>query len=140
MTDYLFLYGTLLPGNAPDEIADTVRRLSPITQAFVRGRLYDLGEYPGAILDPSADTSIAGEVFELPDDQETLASLDSYEGFDPDEPRGSLFARVKSPVTLYGGGELQCWIYVYNRDPEDASLVADGNYAKWRGVEGDRAP
>lgn len=140
MTDYIFLYGTLLPEYAPAEIADTVRQLSRVTRAFVRGRLYDLGEYPGAILDPASETLIKGEIFELPDDKEALARLDSYEGFDPDEPASSLFARDKTSVTLREGGELQCWIYIYNRDPGSASLVETGNYAKWKETQGTFAP
>ena len=38
------------------------------------GRLYDLGLYPAAMLDPAAETRIRGEVFQLPDAPEILAA------------------------------------------------------------------
>ena len=140
MIERIFLYGTLLPDHAPAEIADIAQRLRPVGRAFVRGRLYDLGEYPGAILDPSSDTMIVGKVFELPDDRGMPAKLDWYEGFDPSEPDGSLFVRMKSSVTLDEGGELQCWIYVYNREPGEAPLMADGKYSQWKESEGVNTP
>ena len=68
MTHHLFVYGTLSPRHAPLEIAATVRRLRPVGQASVRGRLYDLGEYPGAVLSEKSRSVIRGEVFELPGD------------------------------------------------------------------------
>ena len=50
MKDYLFAYGTLAEEHAPQEIAGTVTQLRYVGQGFVFGRLYDLGEYPGAVL------------------------------------------------------------------------------------------
>lgn len=128
MRDYLFIYGTLLPEYAPNEIADTVRRLSYVGPAYVHGRLYDLGEYPGVILDASSQTKISGHLFRLPQDQSVLKSLDSYEEFEPGNLEESLFVRKQTTVTLDEGRAIQCWIYVYNRDPGAAPLVLSGDY------------
>src|SRR5579862_1521398 len=103
VTHHLFVYGTLSPRHAPPEIAATVRRLRPVGAASVRGRLYDLGEYPGAVLNKNSRSVIRGEVFELPGDQNTLTSLDDYEGFEPAKPGSSLFVRRTWPVTLDDG-------------------------------------
>src|SRR5437588_543686 len=130
MSEYLFVYGTLRPELAPDEVADAVHQLRRIGAATVRGQLYDLGEYPGAILDASANTTISGEVFELPDDQTVLAALDEYEGFNPNDSEASLFVRIKCQVTLSDGRKLESWIYVYNRSPEQMPLLTSGDYAK----------
>src|SRR4051794_6778720 len=51
MTSLLFVYGTLLPGQAPPAMRDLIARMSDLGPATVRGRLYDLGAYPGIILD-----------------------------------------------------------------------------------------
>jgi gamma-glutamylcyclotransferase (GGCT)/AIG2-like uncharacterized protein YtfP len=128
--DYLFVYGTLSLNRAPGEVADAVKRLRPVGAATVKGRLYDLGEYPGAILDASARRKISGRVFALPDDQAVLKSLDDYEDYKPHNPEGSLFVRKRATVRLDGGRELQCWVYVYNRDPGAAPLVSGGDYTK----------
>jgi gamma-glutamylcyclotransferase (GGCT)/AIG2-like uncharacterized protein YtfP len=130
MTEYLFVYGTLRPEIAPSEVADVVNQLRTVGPASVRGCLYDLGEYPGAILDASAETMIAGEVFELPDGKVILARLDDYEGYDANDPETSLFVRIKCAAALSDGRQFESWIYVYNRWPEQMSLIADGDYAK----------
>jgi gamma-glutamylcyclotransferase (GGCT)/AIG2-like uncharacterized protein YtfP len=112
MPGILFIYGTLHPDRAPAEVAAFARRLKPIGPATIRGHLYNLGSYPGVILD-SAAPPIPGELFAVPD-AETLAALDVYEDFRPDDTDNSLFLRVETTATLPDGSFLTCWIYVYN--------------------------
>ena len=130
MSAYLFVYGTLLLAHAPAETAHAVSKLRPIGEGFVNGVLYDLGEYPGAVLDPDSNSRIAGTVFQLPDDPNVLHTLDAYEEFDPNAPGSSLFIRVSHPVALESGGTLQCWVYVYNRNPGSAPIFSGGIYNK----------
>ncbi|MDQ2936382.1 MAG: gamma-glutamylcyclotransferase [Acidobacteriota bacterium] len=130
ITEYLFLYGTLLADGPPDEVAGALKTLRRIGPAHVRGRLYDLGEYPGAILAPSSTTLIQGEIFELPATPFILKALDDYEEFDPANKEESLFIRTKARATLLDGPQMDCWMYVYNDDPGTAPLLADGNYSK----------
>jgi gamma-glutamylcyclotransferase (GGCT)/AIG2-like uncharacterized protein YtfP len=112
MPTLLFIYGTLHPDCAPREIAAAARRLQPIGPATIHACLYNLGEYPGAILDPTA-TPIPGELFTVPD-AETLAALDAYEDFRPNDPTNSLFIRTKTTATTPDGSHHPCWVYVYN--------------------------
>lgn len=130
MTDYLFIYGTLMPSKGDDEIAHIVKRLRRIGAAYVRGRLYNLGEYPGAVIDHSANTSIHGELVELPADKAILEALDKYEEFDPSRPQKSLFVRKKTKIKLATGRNVEGWIYVYNRNPGNAPIVRGGDYSK----------
>jgi gamma-glutamylcyclotransferase (GGCT)/AIG2-like uncharacterized protein YtfP len=96
------------------------------------GRLYDLGLYPAAVLEPAAATHIYGEVFQLPDAPESLAALDDYEGFDPADAGAGLYLRVRHPATLRDGSQLLCWVYVLSLPPCDAELIPDGDYIRWR--------
>jgi gamma-glutamylcyclotransferase (GGCT)/AIG2-like uncharacterized protein YtfP len=48
-------------------------------------------------------------------DAATLARLDRYEDFRPDDPDASLFLRVETTATLPDGSRHRCWVYVYNR-------------------------
>ena len=109
----LFIYGTLHPDRAPREIAAAVRRLTSIGPATIRARIYNLGDYPGAILDPTAPP-ISGELFTIPD-AETLAALDAYEDFRPTDSVNSLFLRVETTATTPDGSLHPCQVYVYNR-------------------------
>lgn len=128
---YLFSYGTLLPRLAPPEIRPTVQRLRRVGKGFVRGQLFDLGEYPGAILSRSGPP-IVGQIFELPDDPEVLNRLDEYEGFDRSHPGASEFVRQRRSVQLEGGRKIFCWVYIYNRAVQAKRAVSGGDYSKAR--------
>jgi gamma-glutamylcyclotransferase (GGCT)/AIG2-like uncharacterized protein YtfP len=112
--ELLFVYGTLRPGRAPAEIAAIVDLLKTAGDANVRGRLHDLGAYPGIVLDDDAD-EVPGVLLALPADPDVLARLDAYEGFIPAHPEISLFRRVRTTATRPGGEPTACWVYVYNR-------------------------
>jgi len=130
MSEHLFLYGTLLPGDATGETSQIVGGLKRVGLATVRGRLYDFGDYPGAVLDRSAKTSIKGELFELPNDDSALDALDDYEEFNRTDQKNSLFVRTRTVARLHDGRRLDAWIYVYNRDPGTARLIASGDYSE----------
>jgi len=130
MSEYLFLYGTLLPDDVAGEVTHIVRLFNQMGSAYVRGRLYDFGDYPGAILDPSSEMSIRGELVALPPNQTLIDELDKYEEFDSLNPDASLFIRKRTKVMLANGESLEAWIYVYNKDPGDAPIVRGGDYSK----------
>lgn len=130
MSEVLFLYGTLLPSEAPKEIASIVKRFRRLGSAQVRGRLYDFGEFPGAVLDSSSRTMIHGELVALPPDGRMLDILDQYEEFDPTDPKKSLFVRKKAKIRMANGSSREGWIYVYNRHPGKAKLVRGGDYLR----------
>jgi gamma-glutamylcyclotransferase (GGCT)/AIG2-like uncharacterized protein YtfP len=130
MSEHLFLYGTLLPSEAPKEIASVVKRFRRLGTAQVRGRLYDFGEFPGAVLDSSSRTMIHGELVVLPPDARMLDLLDRYEEFDPMDPKKSLFVRKKAKIRMANGSSREGWIYVYNRHPGKAKLVRGGDYLR----------
>src|SRR5262245_14514084 len=131
MAAYLFVYGTLRP-----ELAGPVQRrllagLRPVGPGAVAGRPYDLGEYP-ALVAGQDGSRVVGDVLELPDDAAVLAALDDYEDYDPADPDGSLYVRVRRPVRLAGGETRECWLYAYARPVEGGRLIAGGDYARWR--------
>ena len=130
MSEYLFAYGTLQPGFAPTKIARVAAKLRPVGEGFVRGVLYDLGGYPGAVADPSAKDRILGTVMELPEDEEILARLDRYEGFDPKTPQTSEYIRERQVAELKAGGTVKCWFYRYNRKPKDVDRVESGTWGR----------
>lgn len=124
---HLFVYGTLLPGLAPPLIREVVDRLEVVGTATVGGRLYNLGSYPGCVLDQACGSLIHGMILAIPE-QEILERLDWYEGFVANDAQGSLFVRVTAEAKLADGREIEVWVYVYNRDVKDARLIEDGRY------------
>ncbi|HTB97778.1 MAG TPA: gamma-glutamylcyclotransferase family protein [Terracidiphilus sp.] len=130
MSTFLFAYGTLKAGLAPRHLAHVVARLRRSGQGTVAGTIYDLGDYPGAVLDAASEKKFYGTVFEVPEDPELWRELDAYEEYEPDLPAVSQFVRVRTMVQMIEGGSLECWIYVYNRDVEGANVIQSGAWKK----------
>ena len=96
----VFVYGSLRRGSASAMSAKFPDALS-IGDGKVRGRLYDLGAYPGLQLDDSA-ALVTGELYEVTD--ETLSKLDQFE-------LTSSYERREVAVE-HDTGSRKCWIYV----------------------------
>lgn len=126
---YLFAYGTLQPEYVRDEVAHLVRGFESIGKGTVTGILYDLGSFPGAVLDPASSRRISGTVFRLPDDERLLHELDDYEEFWADSLAASQFIRRLYPVQLHDGGVLTCWVYEYNGPRDNASILESGIFS-----------
>ena len=131
MSEYVFVYGSLKPGFGGEEAAKMVGLLRHVASAKVAGRLYDFGEYCGAILDEACGEFVKGELLEVPT-QSVLRKLDQYEEYDPRESKTSLFVRQKVQARLQSGEIVPAWIYVYNGETGDAPIIESGEYHKIR--------
>lgn len=96
MLNNLFVYGTLKKGHLRSRMWP--RAPQTIRLALARGRLLDLGAYPGLI--PGEDW-VLGELWTLASEHvlETLEVLDQVEGYDSATDRG-LYVRREIPVWL----------------------------------------
>lgn len=129
---HLFVYGTLMNGmEAEALLADKGAR--PIGRGKIRGKLVDLGEYPGAIRSAEPGDVVFGELYELAPD--SLRQLDSYEEYDPDDPARSLFVRDKVQVDLVDqpGRRVEAWTYFYNekRGKVAGRRIKSGDYRSY---------
>lgn len=98
-----------------------------VNHGTICGSLYDLGPYPGAIVEKTSTHFVHGEIFKIYPDKsiKVLEKLDVYEGIvgvASDEYRRELHP-VKS-----GGTVIQCWVYVLNSIPEPAMIISSGRY------------
>jgi gamma-glutamylcyclotransferase (GGCT)/AIG2-like uncharacterized protein YtfP len=121
-SDRLFIYGTLLPDLVRPPLDALMAKLTPLVPATVNGRLYDLGPYPGLVLDEAA-SPVRGELFALPSDPSVLAALDDYEG-------SCLYRRVECRATTAKGTAV-CWVYECRADLSQAVPIPDGDYRRW---------
>src|SRR5215510_9486693 len=110
MIKYLFVYGTLRPAIGRAESRCLIEMMKLVGRGSVTGRLYDLGEYPGAVLDEAGGTKIIGDLLELPDNPQFIKTLDDYEGYFEDDTRASLFLRSRCLANLDDGREFESWI------------------------------
>jgi gamma-glutamylcyclotransferase (GGCT)/AIG2-like uncharacterized protein YtfP len=127
VTERLFVYGTLRRGAAPPALRELVEGWRWLGDAWVSGRLYDLGAFPGAVLDAAGAERVFGELAELPDEPGRWLRLDAYEGFDPERPEASLFRRVR--CRAWRRDEVcEAWIYVCGRAPGPGRRIPGGRW------------
>lgn len=92
-----------------------------IADAKVSGGLYDLGAYPGLLLN-EPNSSVIGEVYEV--DDELLNKLDEFEA-------SSYYRRKQVEISL-GAHRMMCWIY----EPDPAfyphrTLIPSGDWIEY---------
>jgi gamma-glutamylcyclotransferase (GGCT)/AIG2-like uncharacterized protein YtfP len=116
----LFVYGTLKKGGSNHGVLSD--------QSFVGEartvpgfRLFDLGNYPGMIADPSSPISVTGEVWSV--SHEALARLDAFEGV----PEG-LYRRVALQLLEPVGAEA-VQTYLYAQDVSGRREIASGAWS-----------
>jgi len=129
LVEGVFVYGTLLRG---ERAADRIARHRPaaVVPARVRGRLLDLGAYPG--LDAAADADgpgAHGELVRFTDVRAALATLDPYEDFRAHGDPANLYHRMVVVAETGDGARVPAWGYALARPPADAPVVAGG---RWR--------
>jgi gamma-glutamylcyclotransferase (GGCT)/AIG2-like uncharacterized protein YtfP len=126
VNDLLFVYGTLMRGGR-NELTKVVRAKF-VGCGTIRGRLYELGSFPGARPGRAGvDDLVRGELYRLLDPDAAIRELDRYEGFDEGAPGRSEFVREMVTVALDDGGENQAWAYWYNRPVDESRVIAGGD-------------
>ena len=112
--DLLFVYGTLMRGLPLHHVLAGSRRVGA---GSIRGRLVDLGAYPGAVGDPAA--RVRGEVYRV-----TRAELWRV----LDYAEGPQYERRRTTVRLDGGEDVTAFVYWY-RGPLDRGVpIVGGDY------------
>jgi gamma-glutamylcyclotransferase (GGCT)/AIG2-like uncharacterized protein YtfP len=114
------VYGTLRRGSNNKFAQMLADRAQFEGTARVSGRLYDFGQYPGAVISHQSDHWIHGEVWRF-DDAQLLPSLDDYEG--------SEYQRALTSAEMEAGRTIDCWIYWYV-GPPTGRLMASGDWLK----------
>ena len=123
---YLFVYGTLL--DKENEFGALLLQNSTfVTDGRLRGKLYDLGEYPGAVVVEDMDNWVYGSVYSIRNPEVTLKILDRYEGFGDDFLQPNLFVRERVKVETIAN-MLECWVYLYNLSVDGLRHITSVKY------------
>lgn len=128
--ELLFVYGTLrrqIASNMQQVLADYCEYYS---YGVMRGKLYEVRGYPGAIESSNANDKVFGELHGILDRQRVLAQLDDYEECSNKFPRPHEYIRKQLSVELIGGGATMAWVYLYNRDVSKLRQIVSGDYLK----------
>lgn len=130
----LFIYGSLLTGSGLPAVDRLLPKYSRcLGAAVMRGRLYLLDGYPGALPSFRCQDRVLGRVVRLRDAERVIRRLDDYEDFRRDRPKRGEFIRARTVVTLLSSGRrLPVWVYLYNGCVKDKRRIPEGDYPGFR--------
>jgi gamma-glutamylcyclotransferase (GGCT)/AIG2-like uncharacterized protein YtfP len=124
--NYLFVYGTLLQkGNKFAAFLNENSRF--YGKGKVSGKLYDVGEYPGLVLQLATNHFVYGRIYSMTDPEAILKVLDDYEGFGEDQVQPNEFIRVLTAIESEND-VLKCWVYLYNLPVNGLRHIISGDY------------
>lgn len=127
-TYLVFVYGSLRKGFGHPAFKYISNYFDFVCHAKIKGRLYDLGEYPAAVPEEE-DHYIVGELYSVKHKDEfayAIAQLDDYEGINPGEENSSLYRRELANIYT-DNGLVTAWVYWYNRSVEGYPAIASGD-------------
>jgi gamma-glutamylcyclotransferase (GGCT)/AIG2-like uncharacterized protein YtfP len=126
MSELLFVYGTLRPFVAIPMARWLAAAAHHVGPARARGRLYDLGPYPGMQAARGAREWVVGDVYRVASPR-VLRVLDLYEAGTRVRPQ---FVRARCVVRLRRGGARAAWVYLYRRSVSAATRIVGGDYRR----------
>lgn len=131
MEQYLFVYGTLLAdlNSGPGQIL--ANQATFVGEAWIRGKLYDLGAYPGLVYNPQSTEMVKGHIFRLKMPDKTLPILDQYEGYDEKFAEQSAYFRATCPIIDQHDHIWECQVYLYQGDISTKPIIKSGDYMEY---------
>ena len=127
----IFVYGTLRKDSKNRMYRILSRDADFVGERTFIGKLYNIGEYPGAVHSSDPDEVVKGEVYALRNPNSILRVLDEYEGCGPGDPSSTEFRREKVNISLENGENINAWIYIYNRSIDGLKVIPSGDYTQF---------
>ena len=128
----LFVYGSLRSGFRNPVYQYLTKYFHLVGEAVVKGKLYDLGDYPAATA-TDEEKFISGELYSINNPLEfswAMGQLDDYEGLNAEEGEPALYKREE--VIAYRKGEPHtAWIYWYNGDVSGKPEIESGDLLQY---------
>jgi len=128
----IFVYGSLRSGFHHPAYAYISRYFTLVSEGKIKGKLYDMGEYPAAV-PTDDDFFIVGELYKINHPEEfnwAMAQLDDYEGLNTENNELPLYRREPATIYLNGGTET-AWVYWFNDDTKGRPVVASGDVLQY---------
>jgi gamma-glutamylcyclotransferase (GGCT)/AIG2-like uncharacterized protein YtfP len=131
-TYYLFVYGSLRSGFKSEMYTYISQFFNFVSNAKVKGKLYDLGEYPAAT-PTTEDAYIIGELYVVKNQHEfswAIGQLDDYEGVSVEADEVQLYRREIADI-FYNDTVTPAWIYWYNGDVNEKPIITSGDILEY---------
>ena len=128
----LFVYGSLRSGFRNPAYHYLTKYFHLAGDAVVKGKLFDMGEYPVAI-GTEEEKFISGELYVINNPAEfswAIAQLDDYEGMNVEAGETPLYKREAVKVFIKGQGS-DAWIYWFNGPVEGYPEIVSGDLMQY---------
>jgi len=143
--EYLVVYGTLWKGSEMYLKLEIEKYCQFIEDVTIKGCLYDIGEYPGLVLEEDLEGDELAHVKEVPvqifrinktaspyTPLKILAEIDKYEGCNQQTPAASEYRRTTFPVLLGKDNILvDAWIYLYQKETKGKTRIVDKSWVEY---------
>lgn len=126
MSEFLFVYGTLRRQLIHNQRLQ--QHAEFIAEASMRGRLYLLDGYPGAVDSTDFADNVQGELYRIRRATALFAILDDYEECSAKFPTPHEYRREQRQVRLADGRQFQAWVYLYNWDVRHLVQIVSGEF------------
>lgn len=125
---YLFVYGTLMQQSDHEMSVFLKSHSKYLGNASFQGKLYDVTEFPGAILSKNSNDKVYGQIFELDAPETVFEVLDPYEGIDKRLNPPYLYTRTLVTANIENNKTIATWIYLYNLSVSHLKRIPSGRY------------
>ena len=132
--ELLFVYGTLRQGTDSVPYQKFMDGLEYFAIGYMRGCLFEVDGYPGAIESNSKDERVWGDLFVLRDPIRSLNAIDEYEECSERFDKPHEYVRKKSKIYLSDGDSTYAWSYIYNRPTAGLEKIKSGDYLDYLGL------
>jgi gamma-glutamylcyclotransferase (GGCT)/AIG2-like uncharacterized protein YtfP len=104
---------------------------------WFKGKLYDIGDYLGAIPADNSELKVHGKIYLLTDPMKVFSELDLYEECAENFPKPHEYRRQLAEVTLDSEEKLTAHAYIYNHDITNSMAIPSGDYPAYEAVTSD---
>jgi gamma-glutamylcyclotransferase (GGCT)/AIG2-like uncharacterized protein YtfP len=127
MSNRLFVYGSLLSAFSNQESIRLKGENIYLGPAYIKGFLFEIDGYPGAIPDPVAGYKITGELYRISDLEKTFNWLDRYEEADLQYNPNPEYQRILVSV-YYRERIIRGWMYQFLNSTQGFREIPSGNH------------
>ena len=124
---HLFVYGSLMCQFENPATALLQVHAVCLGRATMRGFLYEIDWYPGAVYESSTPAYVHGELWQINDEAALWPILDDYETVDSDQPGKESYDRRQVEV-LHRNEPFLAWVYLYNLPTAGLKRIESGRF------------
>lgn len=128
LDEYIFVYGTLKRAAHSEMHLFLTKHAEFVDDAGYCGKLFKVGDYPGAVPSDDPNNHVYGEVYLIRHPDKLFQRLDQYEECGKEFPEPNEYVRRKQTVCLGSGETVKAWLYLYNRSTQGLQLIEPAIY------------